>query len=687
MYRQPLMNKIVLNIFLSLCFLVLNPVFSQQADDEPAPFLSSIEIVSGVTLPSGEYTDQYRLGSGTDVFAYHTMKAMPIFNLHVLLGYNYIPLKVSTSLSVLNIGGGVGVYYEIIPRLGLEAHVEGGYYFGLLNSNPASYGGSFFLNERAGVTFKIIPSLRVGAEFAFRNHFGLNSDFRFSLVIGYLPKQKKVNTLTIENIEIEPIYPQLYSHYLSNPLGRLEYHNSGGSSLKKVETGFFLGGCMEEATVTEMENPIPPETELETEITGRFSVNAVDEAGLPNSYAVIDVSHVYEGWKFKQELEAPVTVVSGKIPPFEKPESIAPFVSSKDPTVKRLADFIHAVTYERAVKSIDRHLLRAAGAVETLGAMGFSTGKISVSNLTAETVKFPRQLIAEKEGNSFEMAALFCALMEANDISSAYLPVQDGQLAAVRLLLSAEDLDKNFSHPETVIVDGDSVWIPLLLEEPGKGFLNAWLAGAAAYQAAGEEERPRIIPVREAWETYLQTGYSNPELNVSLPPEKKVSDATLSRLEEFIEWEIAPRVKKYEAVLSENPRDLETMNKLGAVYAKYGRYDRALEYFQEVLLYQEYPPALVNNGNVLFLQGKLRMALPYFDRAYARDPFNSVILLGVARVNHALENYGNTEFAYEKLKSIDEELAEQFDFLMLRGEAAADKEEEQGLRRKMIWLE
>ena len=680
------MKKCIVCIFVLLLSVSTVMVFA-QAEEEKPPFISSIEIVSGVTLPSGEYTDQYRLGSGTDLLAYHTLRSMPIFQLHALLGYNYIPLKVATSMSVLNAGGGVGVYYEVIPRLGLEAHVEGGYYFGLLNNNPASYGGSFFLNERAGVSFKIIPSLRIGAEFAFRNHFGLNSDFRFSLVVGYLPKQKKVDTLQIKDVEIEPVYPQLYTHYNANPIGRLTYNNSGGSPLRKVKTNFLLQGSVEKETVTELEKEISAETEIDTELICRFPEESVTEKQKCPDTARIGVNHVYEGWKFTKEIDQPITVVREEIPSFDKPRSIAPFVSSKDPTVLELADFIHSAVYEKGVKTIDRNLLKAAGAVETLAAMGFKTTATNRTAIQPAAVKFPREVIADKGGSTVETAALFCALMEALEVPSAYLPVDGAELTAVRLQVPPENAAEYFSHPETVIVSGGGVWVPLRLEELEKGFFHAWTAGAAAYQGAAAENRYQVFPVRLAWNTYFQTGYSNPKLQFSKPSAEKVAESTLMQLEQFIQWETAPRVKKYQAVLSKNPRDLETMTKLGTVYAKYGRYDEAVKYFQEVLLYQEYPAALVNQGNVLFLQGKLRMALPYFDRAYARDPFNSVVLLGLARVNHALENYGNTEFAYEKLKSVDEELAERFGFLMLRGDEAAEKEEDEGLRRKMIWLE
>jgi hypothetical protein len=66
----------------------------------------------------------------------------------------------------------------------------------------------------------------------------------------------------------------------------------------------------------------------------------------------------------------------------------------------------------------------------------------------------------------------------------------------------------------------------------------------------------------------------------------------------------------------------------------------------------------------------MRRALPFYQRAFDQQPFNPNVLLGLAKVEHALENYGNTELAYQRLESIAPELAERYSYLTLRGEEA-----------------
>ena len=77
-------------------------------------------------------------------------------------------------------------------------------------------------------------------------------------------------------------------------------------------------------------------------------------------------------------------------------------------------------------------------------------------------------------------------------------------------------------------------------------------------------------------------------------------------------------------------------NELGVLYARYGQYDRAQKEFAKLLAKEEYVPALVNMGNILYLSDQKDKALEYYNRAYAKDPENPRVLLAVAKTNRDL---------------------------------------------------
>jgi tetratricopeptide (TPR) repeat protein len=116
-------------------------------------------------------------------------------------------------------------------------------------------------------------------------------------------------------------------------------------------------------------------------------------------------------------------------------------------------------------------------------------------------------------------------------------------------------------------------------------------------------------------------------------------------------------------------------------------FDKAQKTLMEVLAKDEYVPALINMGNIYFVQSQTDKALDFYDRAYKKDPNNPTVLLCVARVNHALENYAIAKKAYADLQAKDPELAQRFAYLDLRGEEATRAADANGVRKVVIWQE
>ena len=76
-----------------------------------------------------------------------------------------------------------------------------------------------------------------------------------------------------------------------------------------------------------------------------------------------------------------------------------------------------------------------------------------------------------------------------------------------------------------------------------------------------------------------------------------------------------------------------------------------------------YLPALVNLGHLAFLAGNMKSAEVYYTAASGLDPERPSVLLGLARVAHALEDYNRASRSYENLAKQAPELAEKFAYL------------------------
>ena len=145
--------------------------------------------------------------------------------------------------------------------------------------------------------------------------------------------------------------------------------------------------------------------------------------------------------------------------------------------------------------------------------------------------------------------------------------------------------------------------------------------------------------------------------------------------------EVEDQIKRY----GSSPRML---NKLGVLYARYGKNEEAEEQFEKALAKDRYyVPALVNLGNIYYLDRDFKNAKNYYERAYNVEPSNSAALLAVARVNHDLENYRLAEQLYAQLKTRSPILAERYSYLEMRGEEAARASAVGRVKETVVWDE
>jgi tetratricopeptide (TPR) repeat protein len=229
-------------------------------------------------------------------------------------------------------------------------------------------------------------------------------------------------------------------------------------------------------------------------------------------------------------------------------------------------------------------------------------------------------------------------------------------------------------------------WIPVEVTETA-GFLEAWQHGAREWRENLSEKQADFYPVHDAWKLYPSVGLSGVEVALSLPSSERVAKDYQLEVSKFVDQEISSKVSELESQIERGPDPSKPRNALGVLYARYGQYDRAQQEFEKILVREEYLPALLNMGNILYLSNQKEKALDYYNRAYGRDPDNSHVLLMLSIVSHDLENYYQANKVYTQLKNKDPELAAKFSYLELKGEEATRAAEIGGLAGVVVWEE
>jgi len=200
-------------------------------------------------------------------------------------------------------------------------------------------------------------------------------------------------------------------------------------------------------------------------------------------------------------------------------------------------------------------------------------------------------------------------------------------------------------------------------------------------------EQAGFFPVHEGWKIFKPVGLPGSS-SITVPAKTAVVEAFNQNIRKIIDRELIVRVAELERKIKSSSREPQWSNALGVLYARYGLFEKAQTYFDQTLqLDSEYYPALLNLGNISFLQEEYETAFGYYTRAAQKSPKSPAVLLAVARVNHRLENYYGAENAYRQLRERDPELAERFAYLALRGAEAGRAASAAGVKGAVLWAE
>jgi hypothetical protein len=92
-------------------------------------------------------------------------------------------------------------------------------------------------------------------------------------------------------------------------------------------------------------------------------------------------------------------------------------------------------------------------------------------------------------------------------------------------------------------------------------------------------------------------------------------------------------------------------------------------------------------GMIALVEKDFAASANYYEQARKAEPKNTQALLGYARANHELENYGSVRLAYDELRKADPGLAAQLAYLDLRGDEAARAADISQAKEVTLWAE
>jgi tetratricopeptide (TPR) repeat protein len=374
-------------------------------------------------------------------------------------------------------------------------------------------------------------------------------------------------------------------------------------------------------------------------------------------------------------------------------KKVAAFVSAKDASVMAISKNVAAVVSDSTTNAVNRMLAYGMGIHSALPHLGIRYvpdpktpySALSASSDTVDYVQYPRQTLYYRSGDCDDLSILYCSLLESIAVETAFITVPGHIYMAFSLGVGGTDAARSFIAMDDLIIrDDGTAWVPIEVTMIGASFLEAWEEGAKQWREYDPQGLAGFYRVHDAWEHYEPVGISGGVEGITLPDTIAMRESFLDEYTRYVSQSIYDRVAGIETVMAQEGESPRLLNRLGVLYASYGVYEKARPYFERAARDSSYLPALLNLGNLSYLDSEYETALTYFNRAHEVSHDNPQVILSLAKVNHELENFGTARKQYDQLVQLDPKLAEQHVYLNSRAEEAV-RASAAAMDREVIW--
>lgn len=716
MLRKTLAFIVLMTSAAVLCFSQ-SAAGPAQPSKESGPSRFNLSFTPALTLPMLGDASVFGLGATGDLKAKMTLPFMPLFYAGADLSYTFSPLRRNDTLSLISGGLEFGLAYQVIPSfLVLNAYAGGGYFFGFLNSGGGSGSNPVVLGG-LGLSVLLPHSFSVGVSGSYRYFFGLYNDMTIAVGTAYhfggtvtrpavqiqpnqtrptlLQEQEEMKPgtgLQISKVSLSDVYPIFYKFYDDHPVGNAILHNFEKVPVKNVKLSVFVKEYMSDPKEVAGPESVPAESDASVDLYGLFTKDILANTESTKVSAKVTISYTLNGAPKTQSQIQTLQVLRRNSLTWDDDRKAAAFVSPNDPTALKFAKNVQSMVRNKASSAIDQSVLLAIAIHNALTLYGLTyssdpVATLNSDNKTVDYIQFSEQTLDYRGGKCSDFSVLYASMFEAVGLETAFITIPGHIFMAVALGMSPDQARKTFANPADLIFQDNKAWLPIEITLREGGFVMAWQLGAREWRESKARNEAAFYPLHEAWKIYQPVGFSSNPTAIQIPPEEKVVKAYQDEVDTFISSQIRQLETTLLSAVNKASNKTGPLNSLAVLYSRYGLYDKAVKVLDQILAKAEYVPALINMGNIYFIQSQSDTAALYYNRAYARDPDDATVLLCVARVNQALENYSIAKQAFAQLQKKDPDLASKYSFINMRGEEATRAADRSGLRTVVPWME
>jgi len=696
-------------IVLSLC-LSMTAFSDDEAASQPVllggPPQLALVVSPEFSIPLGSDSEIYKFGGGSSLSATLRIPQLPFAYAGIGAGYSFLPSQApDTSLSIIDLRARAGLSFQLSRSLSLGLGGDFGYFFASLNGGGADSGSNPLFGGGADIAYELSPKLKLSLGAAYRSRYALSNELAIGLGLsykigggaaswkapgGFIRLDEPSKGLGFAAVKLDTVFPVFYKHYDDHEIGSIVLRNLESSGARDVKVTVEVKRYMDTPKTAVVGVRVPAGAAVEVKLFGLFNdamLGIVEATKLP---ITVKLEYSQYGRTFEDEYVGTLSVVDRNAITWDDDRKAAAFASSKDPSALAFAKSVAVSVRDLSNPSVNGNLQAAMAVHEALRVQGLAYVKDPASALetndekVVDYIQFPQQTLAYNSGKCGDLTVLYASMLEALGVPTALITTPGHILMAVDLEMNPDQASRTFARPQDLILRDGTAWLPLETTMRKEGFAQAWQEGARQWREASAKDKAGFYPVREAWQEYQPVAIPGLAAVASQKSPKNAAAAFKTELAAFVAAETGPRIAAIVAEMQKTGATAALRNKLGVLYARYGILDKAEEQFASALKLKNPGSAVLNMGNILFVQGKYTESLSYYEKALAAAPSDATALLASARANAALGKYAAALDGYKKLKSADPALAEKYAYLG-GGDAGVRAAEASAGKGNVLW--
>lgn len=456
--------------------------------------------------------------------------------------------------------------------------------------------------------------------------------------------------LGVQKLDLDGIYPARLAHYHAvdpqtgrpvNPVGYVHVVNRSEAPIERVELSARIDG-LSERSLTGPAVDVAPGATVKVPVFLRFDADAL-AARDENRSEVLEL-----GFRFEQgDLTFPLNYEAG-VMVYERnavnwaqdQDSVAAFVSPNARSVTELVDAVQG-----ALPNEKTHRLALPIALfESLADLQYRRDPDNPYRPDElDSVQFPAETLARGGGDCDDLAVVYASMLQAAGWSTMLVQTPGHVFVAVGTQIPPSNAVELTVDPNAVIIDQQTLWVPVETTQVGKPFLHAWRTAAEELRAAREANKPpRMIRVRDAWKRFPPVQIAAPTRQAKA---RKLPDVTRAVDVAVASLETARREKLTRLRASKEPEDL---NRYGVLLAQSGDRGSAEAVFEQSRGLVERSPVLNNLGNLKLLDAHADAAYALYERAIRLDEENLPVRVNAILALHMLVKQRGSKDRYER---------------------------------------